>query len=179
MLALWKESYDKPRQCIKNQRYHFSNKGPSSQIYGFSSSHVQMWELDHTGGWVPMNWCFWIVLLEKTLESPLDCKEIKSVNLKGNQPWIFFGRTTAEAEALIFWLSDTKIWLIRKVPDVGKDWRKKEKRTAEDEMVRQHHQLHGHEFEQYPGDSGGQRRLACYSAWGHKELNILSKCTTT
>ena len=96
-LAPWKESYDKPRWLIKMQRHHFANQCPSSQNYGFSSSHLWMWELDHEEGWAPDNWCFWTVVLEKTLESPLDCREIKSVHLKGNQAWIFTGRIVAEA----------------------------------------------------------------------------------
>ena len=100
-LAPWKESYDKPRQCIKKQRHHFANKDLYSQGYGFSIGHVWMWELDHKESWAPKNWCFQIVVLEKTLESPLDCKEIKPVHPKGNQFWIFIGRTDAEAEAPI------------------------------------------------------------------------------
>ena len=119
---------------LKKQRHHFADKGPYSQSYVFSSSHVQMWELDHTEGWAPKNWCFLIVVLEKTLESPLDCKEIKPVNPKGNQSWIFFGRT--EADAPIFWPPDAKRRLTGKAPNAGKDWRQKEKRKAEDEMVR-------------------------------------------
>ena len=119
----------------------------------FSSSHVCMWELDHKEGWVPKNWCFLIVVLEKTLESPLDCKEIKPVNPKGNQPWIFIGRT--DAEAPILWSPDSKNQLIGKDPDAGKDWRQKEKGAAEDEMVGWHHRLSGHEFEQTLGDSEG------------------------
>ena len=103
---------------IKKQRYHFGNKGPSSQSYGFSSSHVWMWELDHKESWMPKNWCFWTVVLEKTLESPLDCKETKPVNPKGNQSWIFIGRTDAEAKAPILWPPDAKNWLIGKDPDV-------------------------------------------------------------
>ena len=131
----------------------------------FSSSHVCMWELDHKDGWVPKNWCFLIVVLEKTLESPLDCKEIKPVNPKGNQPWIFIGRT--DAEAPILWSPDSKNQLIGKDPDAGKDWRQKEKGAAEDEMVGWHHRLSGHEFEQTLGDSEGQGSLACCSPWGH------------
>ena len=107
MLASWKKSYDNPKQCIQKQRYHFADKGLSSQSYSFSSSYMQIWELDHKEGWAPENECFWIVVLEKTFESPLDCKEIKLVNPKGNQPWIFIGRTDAEVEALILWPSDT------------------------------------------------------------------------
>ena len=125
-----KKSYDKPRQHIKTQRHHFADKGPYSQIYCFSRSHVRMWELNHKENWAPKNWCFWIVVLEKTPESPLDSKEIKPVNPKRNQPWIFIGRT--DAEALIFWPPDTKSQFIGKDPDAGKDWRQK----AEDEMVR-------------------------------------------
>ena len=106
MLAPWKKTYDKPRQCIKKHRYHFADKGPYSQGYGFSSSHVQKWELDHKVGWALKNWCFRIVVLEKTLESPLNSKNIKSVNPEGNQPWIFIGRTDAEAEAPILWPPD-------------------------------------------------------------------------
>ena len=111
-----------------------------------------MWELDHKEGWAPKNWCFQIVVLEKTLEGPLDFKEIKPVNLKGDQPWIFIGRTDAEVEAPILWLPDAKSQLIGKDPDSGKDWRQKAEEAAEDEMVREHHQLNGHEFGQTPGD---------------------------
>ena len=110
-------------QCIKKQRHHFADKGPYSQIYGFSSSHVRMWELNHKEDWAPTNWCFWTVVLEKTPESPLDSKEIKPVNPKGNQPWIFIGRT--DAEALIFWPPDTKSHLIGKDPDAGKGKRRR------------------------------------------------------
>ena len=121
--ALWTESYDKPRQHIKKQRHYFINKGPSSQGYGFSSSHVWMWELGYKERWVPKNWCFWTVVLEKTLENPLNSKDIKSVNPKGNQPWIFIGNIDDEAEDLILWPPDEKNWLIRKDSDAGKDWR--------------------------------------------------------
>ena len=114
------ESYDKPRQHIKKQRHYFADKGLSSHSYGFSSSHVRMWELDYKESWVPKNWCFWIVVLEKTLESPLDCKEIKLVNSKGNQSWIFIVRIDAKAETQILWPLDVKNWLIWKDPDAGK-----------------------------------------------------------
>ena len=103
-----------------------ANKGPSSQSYGFYSSHIWMWELDNKEGWVPKNWCFWTVVLEKTLESPLDCKEIQPVHSKGNRSWIFIGRTDTEADALILWPPYTKNWLIGKDPDAGKDWRREE-----------------------------------------------------
>ena len=128
----------------------------SSQGYGFSSSHVWMWELDYKESWAPKNWCFWTVVLEKTLESPLDCKEIKPVNPKGNQPWIFIGRTDAEAETPIFWPPEVKSWLIWKDPDAGKDWRPEEKGMTEDEMVGWHHWLNEHEFGLTPGVGDGQ-----------------------
>ena len=127
----------------------------------------RMWELDHKEGWAPKNWCFQLVALEKTLESPPDSREIKAVNPKGNQPWTFLGRT--DAEALILWPPDVKIWLIGKEPDAGKDWRQEEKGMTEDEMVGWHHQLNGHEFEQTLGDSKGQESLVCCSPWGCKE----------
>ena len=143
----FKESYDQPRQHIQKQRYYFANKGPSRQSYGFSSSHVWMWELDYKESWVPRNWRFWTVVLEKTLESPLDCKEIQQVYPKGYQPWILIGRTDAEAETPILWPPDVKNWLIWKDPHAGKYWRWEEKGTTEDEMVGWHHELNGHEFE--------------------------------
>jgi len=118
----------------------------------FPSSHALMWQLDHKEGWAPMNWCFWTVVLEKTLESPLDCKEIKPVNPEGNQSWIFTGRTDAEIEALILWPPDEKSQLIGKDPDAGKDWRQEEKGMTEEEMVGWHHWPNGHEFEQALGD---------------------------
>ena len=118
----------------------------SSQSYGFSSSHVWMWELDHKESWAPKNWCFWTVVLEKTLESPLDCKEIKPVNPKGNQSWIFIGRTDTEAESSILWPPDEKSRLFGKDPDAGKDWGQEEKGMTDDEMVGWHYWLNGHEF---------------------------------
>ena len=147
---------DQPGQHIKKQRHYFANKGPSSQSYGFSSSHVWMCELDYKESWAPKNWCFWTVVLEKTLESPWDSKEIKAVHPKGNQSWIFIRRTNAEAEAPILWPPDGKNWLIGKGPDAGKYWRKEEKGTIEDETVGWHHWLDGHEFEQAPGVGEGQ-----------------------
>ena len=135
MLAPWKKCYDQTRQHIEKQRHYFANKGPSSQGYGFSSSHLWMWELDYKESWALKNWCFWTVVLEKTLASPLDCKELQPVHPKGNQSWIFIGRTDAEAETLILWPPDAKSWLIWKDPDDGKDWRWEEKGMTEDEMV--------------------------------------------
>ena len=120
MLTSWKESYDQPSQHIKNQRRYFANKGLSSQGYGFSSSHVWMWELDCKESWALKNWCFWTVILEKTLESPLDCKEIQPVHPKGNQSWIFIGRTDVEAETPLPWPPDAKNWFIWKDPDAGR-----------------------------------------------------------
>ena len=141
LLAPWKKSYDQPSQHSKKQRHYFTNKGLSSQSYGFYSSHVWMWELDSKESWTPKNWCFWTVVLEKTLESPLDCKEIEPVHPKGNQSWIFIGRTDAEAETPILWPPYAKNWLIWKDPDAGKDWEQEEKGMAEDEMVGWHHWL--------------------------------------
>ena len=144
MLAPWKKGYDQPRQHIKKKRHYFTNKGLSIQSYSFSSSHIWMWELDYKENWTPKNWCFWTVVLEKILESPLDCKEIQPVHPKGNQFWIFIGRTDTEAEILILWQPNVKNRLIGKDPDAGKDWKWEEKGTAEDEMVGWHHQLDGH-----------------------------------
>ena len=145
-LTPWKESYDQPRQHIKKQRHYFANKGPSSQGYGFSSSHVWMLELVYKESWVLKYWCFWTVVLEKTLESPLDTKEIQPVHPKGDQSWVFTGKTDAEAETPILWSTDAKSWLIGKDPDAGKDWRQEEG-TTKDEIVGWHHWLSGYEFE--------------------------------
>ena len=125
--ASWKESYDKPRQCAEKQRHHSVDKGPCSQGYGLPCGRVWLWELDHKEGRTTKNWCLQTVVLEKTPKSPLDCKEIKPVNLKGDQPWIFTGRTEADAEAPVFWSSDVNRWHIGKVPDAGKDRGQKEK----------------------------------------------------
>ena len=135
MLAPWKESYDQPRQHINKLRHYFANKGLSSQSYGCSSCHVWMWELNYKESWALKNWCFWTVVLEKTLESPLDSKEIQPVLPKRNQSWIFIGRIEAEAETPILWPPDAKNWLIWKDPDAGKDWRQEEKGTTEDEWL--------------------------------------------
>ena len=146
ILTPWNESYNQPRQHIKKQRHYVVNQGTSSQGYGFSSSHGWMWELDYKESSAPNNWCFWSVVLEKTLESPLDCKEIQSVHPKGDQSWVFIGRTDVEAETPIFWPLDEKSWLVWKNPDAGKDWRQEEKGMTEDEMVGWHHRLNGCEF---------------------------------
>ena len=165
----WKKSYDQPRQHIKKQRHYFANKGPSSQSYGSPSSHVWMWELDYEESWVLKNWCFWTVVLEKTLESLLNCKEIKPVNPKGNQSWIFIGRTDAETEASILWSPDVKNWLIWKDADAGKDWRQDKEGMIEDKngwMA---------SLTQWTWVWASSRSwwwtgsLACCSPWGHKE----------
>ena len=164
MLAPWKKSYDHPRQHIKMQRHYFAVKDPSSQSYGISSSHVWMCELGYRESWVPKNGCFWNVALEKTLESPLDCKEIQLVCSKGNQSWIFIGGTDAEAETPYFghlmWRTDSleKTLILRKIESRrGRGW---------------DYQLYGHEFEQALGVGDGQGSLVCCSPWGHKELDM-------
>ena len=131
-----------------------------------------MWRLDHKESWTLKNWCFWTVVLEKTLERPLDCQEIKPVNPKGNQSWIFIGRNDAETETPILWPPDSKNWFIGKDPDAGKDWRQEEKGTTDDQMVGWHHQHDGHEFEQALGVDDGQGSLACCSPWGHNESHM-------
>ena len=157
---------------ILKSRDYFADKGPYSQSYGFSSSHVWMWELDHKEDWKLKNWFFWTVVLEKTLESPLAYKEIKLVNPKGNQSRIFIRRTDVKAEAPILRLPDTKSQLIRKDPDARKDWRQEEKGMTEDEMVGWYPWLNGHEFEQAPGDGEAQGSLACFSPRGHNESDV-------
>ena len=164
---------------FKKQRHYFTNKGPSSQSYAFSSSHIWMWELEYKESWMLKNWCFWTVVLEKTLESPLDCKQIQPVNPKGNQSWIFTGRTHTEAETPILWPPDVKNWLIWKDPDAGKDWRQEEKGITEDEMVGWHHWLNGYEFEQALGVGDGQGSLVCCSPWGHKESDTTEQLNWT
>ena len=177
MLAPWKQSYDQPRKHIKKQRHYFVYKGPSSQSYGFSSSHVWMWDLDHKEGWTLKNWCFWTVVLEKTLERPLDCKEIQPIHPKGNQSWIFIGRTDAEAVAPILWPPDVKNWLIWKDPDAGKGWEQEEKGMTEDEMIGWHHWLNGYGFEKALEDGEGQGSLACCGPRGCKQWAQMSDWT--
>ena len=172
MLVPWTKSYNQPRHHIKKQRHYFANNGPSSHSYGFSSSHVWMWDLDCEESWVLKNWCFWTVLLEKTLESPLDCKEIQPVHSKEDQSWVFIGRNDAKAETPILWPPHAKSWLIGKDPNAGRDWGQEEKGMTEDEMAGWHHWLNGHEFEQAVGVGDGQGSLSCCSPWGHKELDM-------
>ena len=178
MFTPWKESYDQPRQSIKKQRHYFFNKGTSNQGYGVSSGHVWMWELDYKESWAPKNWCFWPVVL-KTHESPWDCKEIQPVHPKGDQSWVFIGRTDAEAEAPILGPPDAKSWLIWKDPDAGKDWGQEEKRTTEDEMVGWHHRLNGHGFGWTLGVGDGQGGLACCGSWGCKESDTTERLNWT
>ena len=138
-----------------------------------------MWELDCEESWAPKNCCFWTVVLEKTLESPLDCKEIRPVHSEGDQPWVFIGRTDVEAETPIFWPPNVKSWLIWKDPDAGKDLGQEEKGTKEDEMVGWHHWLNGHEFGWTPGVGDGQEGMACCSSWGRKELDTTERLNWT
>ena len=146
-LVTWKKSYDQPRQHIVKAETLLCQQRSSSQSYGFSSGHVWMWELDCKESWGPKNWCFQTVVLEKTLESPLDCKEIQPVHPKGDQSWVFIEGTDAEAETPILWPPDVKSWLIWKDPDAWMDWGQEEKGMTEDEMAGWHHRLDGLEFE--------------------------------
>ena len=155
------------RQHIKKQGHYFVDKVSSSQNCGFSSSHVCICE--ESGG--RKNWYFWTVVLEKTLESPLDCKEIQPVHPKGDQSWVFIRRTNAEAETPILWPPHAESWLVGKDPDPGNDWGQEEKGTTEDEMTGWHHWLRGHEFEQTLGVCDGQGGLVCCNSWGRKELD--------
>ena len=176
MLTPWKESYEKPRQHIKKQRHYSVSKDPASQGYDFSSGHVWMWELDCKESWVPKNWRFWTVVLGKTLECPLDCKEIQPVHPKGDQSWVFIGGTDVEAKTPIFWPPDAESWLIWKDPDAGKDWGQ-EKGTTEDEMVGWHLWLNGHGFGWTPGVGDGQGGLAYWGSQGGKESDITERLT--
>ena len=166
-LAPWKKICDKPRHHIKKQRHHFADKGPYSQNCGFSSSHVWMWELDHRESWALKNWCFRIVVLKKTLESPLDCKEIQPVNPKENQPWIFIGRTDAEAEVPILWPSDVKYQLIGKTLMLGKIEGKMRRGWQRMVSLTQWTWVWANSE-----DGEGQGSLACYSPWGSKESDM-------
>ena len=156
---------------LKKLRHYFVNKGLSSQGYGFSSGYVWMWELDYNESWALKNWCFWTVLLEKTLESPLDGKEIQPVHPKGDQSWVFIGGTDAEAETPVLWPLDVKSWLIGKDPEAGRDSGQEEKGMTEDETVGWHHWLNGNDFEQAQGVGDGQGSLVCCISWGRHELD--------
>ena len=169
---------DQPRQHIEKQRHYFANKGPSSQGYGFSSNHIRMWELDCEESWAPKNWYFCTVVL-KTLESPLDYKEIQPVHSKGDPSWVFIGRPDAKAETPILWPPHVKSWLIGKDFDAGRDWGQEEKGTTEDEMAGWHHRLVGHESEWTPGVGDGQGGLVCSNSWGRKESDTTERLNWT
>ena len=154
---------------LKNRDITLPTKVRLVKAMVFSSSHVWMWELDYKESWAPKNWCFWTVMLEKTVESPLDCKEIQPVHPKRDQSWVFIGRTDVEAETPILRPPDAKNQLIRKDPDAGKDWRWEEKGTIEDKVVGWHHRLDGRGFGWTLGVGDGQGGLACCNSWGHKE----------
>ena len=151
----------------------------SSQGCGFSSGHVWMWESDCEESWAPKNWCFWTVVLEKALESPLDCKEIQPVHSKGDQPWMFVGRNDAKAETPVLWPPHAKNWLPGKDSDAGRDWGQEEKRTTEHKMAGWHHWLNGHESEWTPGVGDGQGGLVCCNSWGHKESDTTERLNWT
>ena len=172
MLTPCKESYDQPREHIKKQRHYFVNKRLSSQGYGFSSGHVWVWELNYKESWAPKNWYFWPVVLEKMFKSPLDCKEIQLVHPKGDQSWVFIGRTDVEAETSILWPPDAKSWLIWKDPDAGRDWEQEEKGTTEDEMVGWHQWHNGRGFGWTLGVGDGQGDMACCGSWGCRESDM-------
>ena len=176
MVTPLKKCYDQPREHIKKQRHYFANKCPSSQSYFFSSSQVWMWEFVYKETWVWKNWCFWTVVLEKTLESPLDCKEIQPVHSKGNQSWIFIGRTDAEGETPILW---PPMWRTDSLEKTGKDWRQEEKGMTENEMVGWHHRLNGYEFEWTLVVGDGQGGLAYCSLWGCKESDTTEQLNRT
>ena len=169
-----------PLSCIlkSRERHYFANKGPSSQGYGFSCSHVWMWELAYKESWTLKNWCFWTVVLEKTLESPLDCKDIQPVHPKGNQSWKFIGKTDAEPETPILWSPDAKNWFLGKGPGAGQDWRLEEKGTTKDERVGWCHQFGVQEFEKAQIVGEVQGSLECCSPWVSKRWTWLSDWTT-
>ena len=167
--AWWAAVYGVAQSQTRLKRLSSSS---SSQGYGFSSGHVWMWELDSEESWEPKNWCFWTVVLEKTLESPLDCKEIQPVHPKGDQSWVFHQKDWCWSWTPILWPPHAKIWLIGKDPDAGRDWGQKEKGSIEDEMAGWHHWLDGSEFEWTPGVGDGQGGLECCDSWGCKELDM-------
>ena len=179
LLGLAGDNLKSWKMFLRKSKCYFPNKGPSSQGYGFSSSRVWMWEKDYEESWAPKNWCFWTVVLEKTLESPLDCNEIQTVHSKGDKPWDFFGRNDAKAETPVHWPPHAKSWLIGKDSDAGRDWGQKEKRTTEDEMAGWHHRLNGRAFEWTPGVGNGQGGLACCDSWGHKESDTTERLNWT
>ena len=176
-ITSWQANDGKPRQHVEKQRHYSANKVLYSQGHGLPSGHVWFWELDHKEGRMPKNWCLQTVVLENTPESPLAHKEIKPINLKRDQPWIFTGRTDAEAETSVFWSSEASRRLIEIVPDTEKDWGQKEKRASQDEMARWHHRCNGHGLGQTLGDGEGQGGLACCSSWGCKASDMTGDST--
>ena len=172
MLAPWKKNYDQPRQCLRDKDITLLTKVHLGKGMGFSSSHVWMRELDHEEGWEPKNWCFWTVVLEKTLKSPLDCKEIQPVQLKEISPDCSLEGLMLKLKLPVLWPPDAKNWLIWKDPDAGKDWGKKEKGKTEDEKVGWHHRLNGPGFGWTLGIGDGQGSLVCCGSWDRKELDI-------
>ena len=173
MIASWQESNDKIKWCVEKLRHYSVNKGPYSQGYCLPGDHIWLWELNHKEDREPPNnWGLQTVVLEKTPERLLDSEQIKPVNLKGNQPWIVTGRIDAKAEAPVFWLAAVNSQFTGKVPNAGKDWGQKEKRTSEDETAGWYHWCNGHELGQTWGGGEGQGGLVCFSSWGHKELNM-------
>ena len=171
-LLLGKKAMTNLDSILKSRDITLPTKVRLVKAMAFVSSHVWMWVLDHKESWALKNWCFWTVVLEKTLESPLDCKEIQPVHPKGNQSWIFIGRTVTESEAPIIWPPDAKKWLIQKDRYAGKDWRQEEKGMTENEMIGWHHWLDEREFEEALGVGDGQVSLAYCSPWGHKESDM-------
>ena len=171
MLTPWKESYDQPRQHIKKQTHYFANKSPSSQGYGFSSGHVWMWELDCEESWAPKIWCFWTVALEKTLESPLGCKEIQPVHSKGDQPWVFIGRNDAKAETPILWPPMWRVDLLEKTLMLGRIGGRRKRGWQRMRWLNGIDGFDGHEFGWTSGVGDGQGGLACCSSWSLKELD--------
>ena len=178
MLAPWKKGYNNLDNILKS-RHCFANKGLSSQSYVLSNNHIWMLELGYEESLVLKNWCFWTIVLEKTVESPLDCKEIQPVHPKGDQSWVFIVRTDAEAETPILWPPHAKSWLIGKDPDAGRGWGQEEKGMTEDEMAGWHHWLDGRESEWTPGDGNRQGVLACCDSWGCKESDMTERLIRT
>ena len=172
MLSPWKESYDQPKQHIKNQSYLPGKFCLVKAMVFPVVMYEWIWELDYKESWAWKNWCFWTVVLEKTLESPLDYKEIQPVHPKGDLSWVLIGRTDVEAETPILWPLDAKSWLIWKDPDAGKDWEQEDKETTVDKMVGWHHWLNAHEFGWAPGVVDGHGGLGCCGTWGRKESDM-------
>ena len=179
MLTPWRKSYYNLDSIFKSRDVTLPTKICLIKAMFFSSSHVRMWELDQIESWAPKNWCFWTVVLEKTLASPLYCKEIQPVHSEGDQSWVFFGRNDAEAETPVLWPPHSKSWLIGKDSEAGRDWGQEEKGTTEEEMAGWHHRVDGCEFEWTSGVDDGQGGLACCDSWGCKELDMTEQLNWT